>query len=271
MTHPVATHQLTPEGIAEGLRTVRVGRRIVVLPEIDSTNTHALETIAPREGHAADGTVIFAERQTAGRGRLGRSWHSPTGASLMFTALLHEPENAARAAFWTMAAALGVARGIEAATDVSPQIRWPNDVYVGPRKLAGILVEARLTRGDAWIAVGIGLNCLQQPAHFPDDIRPGATSLEIESSSPIDRAGVARSILLSLDDYFVRPSLVRDELLAAEWSARSSDIGQHVTLRNGPEQFTGRIIDVHPREGLLLHLDIGGRRHFDPATTSRVK
>ncbi len=271
MTHPEATHQLTPEGIAEGLRAVRVGRRIVVLPEIDSTNTHALETIAPREGHAADGTVIFAERQTSGRGRLGRRWHSPTGASLMFTVLLHEPENAARAAFWTMAAALGVARGVESATDISPQIRWPNDVYVGSRKLAGILVEARLTRGDGWIAVGIGLNCLQQPAHFPDEIRTSATSLEIESTSPIDRAAVARNILQVLDEYFAQPSLVREDALAAEWSDRSSDIGQHVTLRSGLEPFTGRIIDVHPREGLLLHLDIGGRRHFDPATTSRVK
>ncbi|MBK8271157.1 MAG: biotin--[acetyl-CoA-carboxylase] ligase [Planctomycetes bacterium] len=293
-----SAHQLSENDISTGLITRRVGRRIIVLPKVDSTNTHALQTLAPRDGPAADGTVVFAERQTAGRGRLGRTWHSPAGASLMCTTLLREPENAARAAFWMMAGALAVVKAIESATDVSPQIRWPNDIYVGPRKLAGILVEASVIARDsmhcgtavsavnngeiaapqsastygissAWLAIGIGINCLQQPAHFPDEIRAGSTSLDIESRGPIDRIALARALLTQLDAVFANPAAISEDDLAAEWSAHSADIGQRVTLVHGREQATGVILDIHPREGLLLQPDAGPPRHFDPATTSR--
>lgn len=275
-----SAHQLSENDISTGLATRRVGRRIIILPEVDSTNTHALQTLAQRDGRAADGTVVFAERQTAGRGRLGRTWHSPAGASLMCTTLLHEPKNAARAAFWMMAGALAVVKAIESATDVSPQIRWPNDIYVGPRKLAGILVEASVVTRDepiasagplssAWLAIGIGINCLQQPAHFPDEIRAGSTSLDIESRGPIDRIALARALLTRLDAVFANPTAVSEDDLATEWSAHSADIGQRVTLVQGQEKVTGVILDIHPREGLLLQPDAGPPRHFDPATTSR--
>lgn len=295
---PDSPHLLSAGAIAAELRTARVGRRVTVLPEIDSTNTFALQTLAPREGPDADGTAVFAERQTAGRGRLGRQWHSPTGASVMCTILLHEPNNAARPAFWMMGAAVAVARTIEGTTDVSPQIIWPNDIYVGEKKLAGILVEATVTgsaleisQGDrtdiaaprgitrrdkssnhaaAWIAIGIGINCLQQPMHFPEALRTCSTSLHIESRDPIDRLTLARRLLRELDALFAEPARVSDDDLTAEWCRRSADIGRRVTLISGREQVSGVILDIHPREGLVLQPDIGSRRHFDPATTSRA-
>lgn len=279
-----APHALSPGQIAEGLHPRRVGRRIVVLPEIDSTNSYALQMLAVREGEAADGTVVFAERQTTGRGRLGRSWHSPAGASVMCTTLLNEPVHVARPAFWMMTAGLAVVRAIEAATVISPTIRWPNDVYVGSRKVAGILVEASVVAGgsdlktpisigaaSAWLAIGIGINCLQQAAHFPPEIRNGATSLDIESKSPIDRMAVARALVMQMDGFFADPASIDDDRLAAEWCAASADIGARVVLACGEERHLGVILDVHPREGLVLQLDDGPRRHFDPATTSRVK
>jgi len=274
-------HSLTEDAIKAGLRTCRVGRRIIVMPEVDSTNTHALQCIAPEAGPDADGTVVFAERQTAGRGRLGRAWHSPTGASLLFTVILSETEPLRCVARWMMAAAVSVVRGIEATTDVSPTIRWPNDVCVSGRKLAGILVETRTlaaSRGaeassgrdeGRVVAIGIGVNCLQHAGHFPGEIRSAATSLELETSKPVDRPLIARGILEALDAVLRDSEETGDSRLAALWARHSADIGTRVTLASGGERFTGRILDIEPSQGLLLQLDTGARRHFDPSTTTR--
>lgn len=282
-------HTLTATDLSNELDTSRVGSHIIVLPEIDSTNTYALETIASK-GDKTDGTVVLAERQTSGRGRFGRSWESPMGASLMFTVLLWERERARRPAFWIMAAGVSVVRGIEAATDVTPTIRWPNDVYIDEKKLAGILVEARweveldeipastTTQSNDQqpfsrripVAIGVGVNCLQQTGHFSEEIRERATSLDLVSSQPVDRTAVCRSILQALDHYFSRLSDVGDEQLMKDWFEHTSDIGARATLISSGEEFSGRIVDVHPEHGLVLQLDRGGRKHFDPATTSRL-
>jgi BirA family biotin operon repressor/biotin-[acetyl-CoA-carboxylase] ligase len=279
-------------------RVRRVGRNVVVLPEVDSTNSYALDVLLLQHGAAADGWAIFAEYQTAGRGRLGRSWHSPRGAGLTFTVLLCEaadspptaphsalspPHSALRTphsvpppARLVMAAAVAVAAGIEQAADVEPEIRWPNDLYVRGKKLAGILIETRSTAvlgddaaaGVSAAAIGIGVNCLQHAGHFPPELRGQATSLDLESPHPVDRAGVARAILRQLDVRLAADQT--DDELAAAWRSRSTDIGAYVTLADHGRTFTGRIIDVQPRTGLLLQLDTGAPREFDPATTTRV-
>lgn len=275
--------QLSVELLSDGLNTRRVGRRILVLPQVDSTNTYALETVAASAGAQADGTVVFTEHQTAGRGRLGRSWHAPTGASLLMTTLLWEADDRP-SAYWCMAAAVAVVRGIEAATDLDPMIRWPNDVYIDGRKVAGILVEVRrpdliadrgLPAGEkktqgAFVAIGIGVNCLQHAGHFPEEIRQQATSLEMASAHAVDRVSVAQAIMRALDDVSGVSGTISDAQLAADWTERSGDIGTATTLVSGGQQFDGRIVDVHPQHGLVLQLETGARRHFDPATTSRL-
>ncbi len=275
-------HTLTEDAIGAALRCCRVGGRIIVLPDVDSTNTYALERVAVEAGTDIDGTVIFAERQTAGRGRLGRSWHSPTGASLLFTVLLREVGPLRCVARWMMAAAVSVVRGIEATTDVSPAIRWPNDVCVNGLKLAGILVETRKPlcgqgvevlpgRDEGLIvAIGVGVNCLQHAGHFADEIRSSATSLELATSMPVDRVLVARGILEALDGVLRDSAESGDAQLAASWAHYSEDIGTRVTLASGGERYTGRILDIEPSQGLLLQLDTGARRHFDPSTTTRL-
>lgn len=266
MTRPA--HLLDADAIIAGLDVHRVGRRIVVLPEVDSTNTFALKLA---EGPNVDGVVVFAERQTSGRGRLGRVWHCPNGAGLMFTVLLRETVGATTPAAWMMLAGIAVVRGIMDSTDVVPSLRWPNDVYVQERKLAGILVESR--RGDdgiETIAIGIGLNCLQQAGHFPPEVRDRAVSLDMLSDAPIDRHSVACRVLASLDTALLE-MIHRDESRLIDlWQTHSADIGARVELQSNGHTFRGRIIDVHPRDGLLLQLDDGGRRQFDPAVTTRA-
>lgn len=269
MTPAAPAHQLVADEIQRDLGTDRIGRSVVVLPDVDSTNTYALD--GQTAGELDDGAVVFAEHQTAGRGRLGRSWQSPRGASLTFTVLLLEPQDRAAAARWMMAGAVAVAQCIGQETDVAPMVRWPNDVYVGPRKLAGILVETRrAVAGSIAVAIGIGLNCLQHEGHFPPELRPKATSLEIESSHPIDRTALARSLLRRLDALLAGSHPQSNLTLAGQWRELSDDLGASATLICNGEHFTGRILDVHPATGLVLQLDAGGRRHFDPQTTARI-
>lgn len=265
MTPVDPPHQLDAEAILRGLGTSRIGRKVVVLPEINSTNTYALDHVAE------DGTVVFAEYQTAGRGRRGRSWHAPRGAALTLTVQLIEPPGRVTPARWIMAGAIAVAQAITRETDLSPQLRWPNDLYIRGKKLAGILVETRRRRADALaVAIGIGINCLQHAAHFPTALRDGATSLEMESSHPIERMALARALLQRLDALLSASASPSDDELAEQWRELSADIGTRVRLLSDGQESCGQIIDVHPAAGLLLQLDAGGRRHFDPQTTSRL-
>ncbi len=265
------SHQLTADLLRDNLIIDRIGRQITVLPDVDSTNAYALDHVATKHGPSSDGHVIFAEHQTAGRGRLGRTWLSPRGAGLTLTALLWEQPGALPTARLIMAAAIAVARAVERATDIVPSIRWPNDVYVKNKKLAGILVEARACANQPMpIAVGIGLNCLQHRSHFPPELRDTATSLEIESRQPIDRATVAKALLTELDRCFSKSRPLADEAIADEWRQRSSDIGARVTLTCDGQSFTGQIIDINPHAGLLLQLDNGTRQEFDLATITRA-
>lgn len=313
------SHRLTIEELAQGLDTVRIGRRLHVFDELDSTNTHALEHLRD-VGRSADGAVIFTEHQTAGRGRLGRRWQSPRGASLLFTVLLVEPRNRERlhkggavrpqpgsadrlranatrkahsqlatsespgrhepvgsathqaaAPRLSLLTSVAAAEAIRKATDVEAVIRWPNDLYVGQKKLAGILIETRdWPTGLLATAIGIGVNCLQQPGHFPPDLARPATSLDIESARPVDRAAVARAVIKRLDQLLadMHDPLYTD--VHEAWKKLSNDIGQRVTLVESGIEHTGRILDLDPADGLLLQLDTGARRAFYAHSTTRL-
>ena len=264
-----ASGRLTAASITENLGVERVGRSVRVLDEIDSTNSHVLRSAGAGDP-APDGAVVIAERQSAGRGRLGRSWVAPRGAGLTFTVALHEPLDRYSPSRLTMAATVALVDGIADVTDVEPAIRWPNDVWVGDRKLAGILVESMPLIGEIrFVALGIGLNCLQQPGHFPPALRDRATSLEIESRAPIDRLCVCRAVLRRLDAALLHPNARTDDDWVSSWRERSADIGTRATLIDAGDRFTGRILDIDPRAGLLVQLDTGSRRHFDPCTTTR--
>jgi len=270
----VTAHRLTADAVSTGMTVRRIGRRLIVLDEIDSTNTYALEQLR-QHGLTADGTVVFAEHQTAGRGRLGRQWQSPRGASLLFTVLLVEQRSTGRsiesASQLTMLGAIAVAEAIRNSTDVEPVIRWPNDLYVKDRKLVGILIETRdWSSGLLATAMGIGVNCLQQPAHFPPGLARPATSLDIESARPVDRATIARAILSRLDHCLSESDRRLDSDIRETWKRLSNDIGQRVTLSESGIEHAGRILDVDPLDGLLLQLDTGARKAFHPSTTTRL-
>lgn len=271
--------------LRDGLATSRIARSILVLSEVPSTNSAAFDLAA---SGAEDGTVIFTDHQPQGRGRLGRTWVSPRSASILCSVLLIDQPNEKAQSLDTCAMnlATGIAVVDAVATtvpDIEPVIRWPNDVMVAARKLSGILIETRplavqspeRAQGGSnasadsdrrAVVVGIGINCLQHRAHFTTAGLHHATSLDAESKESIDRTEVARRLLQELDAWLARP--VSHDVLRREWLDRAEPLGQHIRLRLAGEQFSGRTIDIDPTAGLVVELDAGGRRVFDPNLTS---
>ncbi|NLX22420.1 MAG: biotin--[acetyl-CoA-carboxylase] ligase [Phycisphaerae bacterium] len=266
---------LTAESLRAGRTPRRVGRRILVLDEVDSTNTVALDAAAEPD---ADGLVIFAEAQTAGRGRLGRSWISPRGASLLTSILLIEPRHVAASgpagdsakvgAWLTQVTAVAVCEAVREVTDVTPAIKWPNDIRVGGRKLGGILIESRRVGPDAiaWV-LGIGLNCLQHEGHFPPELHGHATSLDLVASHGVDRTAVGRELLRRLDDWLASRSWGETKEAHAAWMSFAEPLGQKVRVRRQGCEFAGWTVEIDPVGGLIVRLEGGQLEWFDPMLT----
>jgi len=262
------TAGLNASDIASSLKSARIGRRLTCLAQCDSTNTFALAEIA-RDALDVDGLVIFSEHQTAGRGRLGRIWHAPRGASLLMTVVLTgDPSAAPRLG---LAAGIAIRDAIHEITGVDVELTWPNDAHVRGRKVAGVLIESVRRAGlHAAHAVGIGINCLQTPAHFPVELRNRATSLEIESHHAVDRTALASALLRHLNLRLLSALIASDEALAVDWRRYSSDIGRRIELVHAGRQFSGTVLDIDATHGLWLQLDDGGRCRFDPLTASKA-
>jgi BirA family biotin operon repressor/biotin-[acetyl-CoA-carboxylase] ligase len=244
------------------LRTHRVGRTLFVLDEVDSTNRWVLDRPA---GESIDGIVVAAERQTSGRGRQGRSWECPKGAGLLFTLGLDDRKGGPPSALLPLLVPLAVCNALDEATEIHAEIKWPNDIVVGGRKLGGILIETRATPAGVRTAIGIGINCLQQAGHFASGLRARATSLEILSRHPIDRSRVLVAMLEALDR-ILTTSAAAEEVCTA-WRRRAVGLGGRVQLCHDGRTFSGNLLDVDPSAAILVQLDEGGRRLFDAART----
>ncbi len=249
----------------------RLGRHLVLLDQADSTNTWLLA----RAERLGDGAVVLAEYQTAGRGRLGRSWLAPRGSSILMSVLLIEPPESALLPLATAAASLAAVAAVERETTCIPRLRWPNDIVARGRKLGGVLAESRPVASAGATAralvVGIGLNCYQQTAHFAGELAHRATSLEIECREPVSRAALARCLLGDLDARLADATTPGGpERLMRDWAARCDDIATRVTLRENGRLYTGTVLDVVDNGDLLVQLDQGGRRRFESTTTTRI-
>jgi BirA family biotin operon repressor/biotin-[acetyl-CoA-carboxylase] ligase len=195
----------------------------------DSTNSDALA--AARAG-APHGAVYFADEQLAGRGRGDHAWHSAAGQGLYVSILLRPSSAANRLPLLPLAAGLAAAQAIHVATSLSVDLRWPNDLLIGPRKVGGILVEARIEAGNvAFAVVGIGINVHQRD--FPADVSTPATSLDLEASSRISR----QSLLIELLNSIERETHDLNDPTAAESISRRV---QHVST-----WIAGRRVQVH--------------------------
>lgn len=232
-----------------------VGRDIRVFKETGSTND-TIEKIA-RDG-APEGVVVFAESQTRGRGRLGRSWLSPAGKGLWFSVLLRPNLRPLETTRLTVAAATAIRRAIRTVTRLGADIKWPNDLLVNGRKVAGILTELSAETDQVrYIILGVGIDVNQAPTDFPDELSEVAGSLSMAAGSVIDRAILATAVLRELDRDYARVCSGEFQAVAEEWESACGTLGRAVRIRIGDRVIEGRAESLDPDGALLVRTQHG--------------
>lgn len=233
--------------------------------ELDSTNTR-IKAMA-KEG-APHGTVLIADRQTGGHGRMGRSFHSPGGVGVYLSILLRPNCSPMELMHLTCATAVAMCDAVEASAFFRPGIKWTNDLVSGKRKLGGILTELGLTsRGMVdYAIIGIGINCCQQTGDFTPDIRSIAGSLSMVTGKEIDRSKVAAAMMDAL--HRMSKSLLTDKAAMLESYRKDCiTVGQDISLIRGDEIRHGHAVDVDEEGALVVRFPDG---HTESVSSGEV-
>jgi len=229
-------------------------REIIVFEETGSTNDVAVQF---GRQETLSNVAIFAERQTAGRGRFGRKWESASHRGLWFSLLLRPELPVAHWPRLTAWAAVAIAAALEKAAPCEAAIKWPNDVFLDGKKAAGILIEMVADAGQQPFAVvGIGVNVAHEVDDFPEELRGTATSLRLAAGRPVERAAVAAAILVELDRYY--PLLRSDfDAVLSQARSRSFILGKRIRVHSGKNVLEGVAEDLDVDGHLLLRMEDG--------------
>ena len=253
-----APDRLIETEISQDLKTALVGRKVICYDAVDSTNL-VLKKLA-REG-AEDGTVVVADSQGTGRGRMERAFFSPPGKGIWVSILLRPtflPQDAPKC---TLMAAVAVARAMEA-FGLRAEIKWPNDILHDGRKLVGILTEmsAEMDRVN-YVVIGIGINVNIAPEDFPAELRAIATSLMQMKGAPMPRVAFLQELLRALDDLYTSVQREGFAPVLAAWREYAVTLGQEVRVI-GPAgvEFEGVAADIDAEGALLVDMAEGRRR-----------
>lgn len=247
---------LDADKIRSGLKTKRIGRKILVFDTVKSTNDIAAQYV---NEHSNDGLVIIAEQQTAGKGRAGNKWHSEKAQSLLCSVLLANEELDAEILSFTIAVATA-----EAISETA-RIKWPNDIILSGKKVAGILLESKQTEHGRAYVIGTGINCHQK--EFPDELNSTATSIDLETGTICDRILLSRRLLSSIE-HWIHTARTKPEKVVNKWKRRSLLLGQRITVIHNGRHFSGNCVGIDPSAGLVLHLDSGTLGFFPANQTS---
>lgn len=242
--------------IQDALQGIAWVRRLVYLPVTTSTNDVAR---ALAQDKAPEATLVVADEQTAGRGRMGRAWWAPPNTCLLMSVLLRPPLSPTQALRLTMIAGLATAEAIERATGLAAQLKWPNDIWLRHKKAGGILTETALTGEQLEYAiVGIGLNVnatfREQPA-----LAETATSLKLETGQEIDRLTVLRELVERLAGWYAQ--ITRPQVKNA-WAARLMTLGQPVSIQQPIGRLEGTAEGVDDDGALLVRTADGALRRL---------
>jgi BirA family biotin operon repressor/biotin-[acetyl-CoA-carboxylase] ligase len=245
------TARFSAKALRESLTTSFVGRRLEYRAVLGSTQDLARELA---QAGAAEGTVILAGRQTAGRGRLERSWVSP-GGGIYLTVVVRPPAEHLKAL--VTIAGLAVARGIERVAGLETSLKWPNDVLVGGRKIGGILSESELMgQSVSYALVGIGVNVNADMVAYPERA-PLATSVMTELGREVSREALAAGILNEFEALYLAAQA--GEPIHKEWRARLGMLGKEVRVHFGEQVEEGLAEDVDRDGNLILRQADGSR------------
>ena len=256
---------LNVDHIEDARGIASIGHKVVLFKSTASTNDIAWEYAA---GNAHHGLCVLAESQIKGRGRRGRSWYSNPGDSILASILLLDQPMELE--LLTLTAAVATAEAIQTFCKLPCRIKWPNDILVNGKKLAGILVEKRIVRNRHHFVIGIGINCNQSSAFFEThDLRIPATSLAIETGQSIDRTQLVCILLEKLEKWLEKSH--DTQAITSRWQQLSDLLGRHIIVESDNRQYSGFCRGIDPAEGLVVQLDTGPVRIFNANHTSILK
>lgn len=247
-----------PEEIRNGLHCRRFGKKIFAFQSIDSTNTRARLLAGSGE---EEGTLVIAEEQTAGKGRLGRTWQATSGENLTFSIILRPDIPPEKINLLPLGIAVAAARAIDTSTGISVCCKWPNDLLLDGKKCAGILMESAMgSRGVEYLVVGIGINVNQRI--FPEELRQKATSLSLHAGRPADRVTLLRALLESLEAHYDAYLGGGFDSVVPSWLSLAPIIGRRVTADTQGTLLIGTVIGISADGGLQIRTDAGDRTLF---------
>jgi BirA family biotin operon repressor/biotin-[acetyl-CoA-carboxylase] ligase len=236
--------------LLQRLDGLRLGRPLYLFQEIGSTNDYAKRLA---EGGAPAGALVLAEAQTHGRGRAGRDWLTPPGSALALSLILRPALPAVQAARLVMLAGVAACAALAQAAGLRAALKWPNDVLISGKKVAGILVETAL-RGETldYAVLGLGLNVRWSPA--PEQVDFPATHVEAEAGRAVERERLLYALLAQLDAHY--PALLSGAIFE-DWRARLTMLDTPIELRTEAETLAGRAEGVTPEGALIFRAASG--------------
>lgn len=247
---------LSRERIRQALGSHPWADRVEVLDEVGSTNTLAKELAAKG---APAGTVLIADRQSAGRGRMGRSFLSPGGVGVYFSVILRPECRPGALMHLTCATAVAMCDAVEAAFGFRPGIKWTNDLVVGRQKLGGILTELSLNPKTGlvdWAIVGVGINCRQRPEDFDESIRDMACSAAMVMGADADRNRLAAEMIRA-SEQMNRQLLTGREAMLERYRTDCVTLGKQISVLRGNEVFHATALSVDDEGGLVIRREDG--------------
>ena len=253
-----ATAPLDVARLRDLVKSQRLGGKLHYFSRIGSTNSHARELA---ESGAAEGEFVVAESQSDGRGRLRRRWESPPFVNLYLSLILRPRLPPRHAPQITLAAAVSLAETVSAFLPKAPAIKWPNDILIDGKKVAGILTEAACdAQRVEYVILGIGLNVNYRRADMPEELRDRATSLADAIGKTVSRESVLTRLIHDLDRCYGELEQIGFEVLRPRWQAHFSLRGQMVRVEHNGQSIVGRALDIDPEGGLIVEDDRGQRR-----------
>ncbi|HUL38613.1 MAG TPA: biotin--[acetyl-CoA-carboxylase] ligase [Thermodesulfobacteriota bacterium] len=249
---------LTPSEIKPILKTKWMGRTIHHLHSLDSTNSKAYQLAL---NGAEEGEVVIAESQEKGRGRLGRQWFSPPFLNLYLSVILRPKIPPHQASLITLMAAVATADAIEKFSGLPPLIKWPNDILLRDRKVAGLLNEIHSEMDRIhFVILGIGVNLNMDGKTFSKEIRAVATSLRIEMGRTVSRKAFLQFLLLELERWYSIFLKEGSNAILKAWRDRAQIKGRRVKITSFSETLAGVAVDVDSDGALILETEDGKRK-----------
>jgi len=220
---------LSSETLAALLPSKTLNQSLFVFEELTSTNTFALELA---KNPISQGTVVLADRQTAGRGRLQRSWFSPPGANI-YGSLIFSFNSQLQAMGWIpLMAGIAIAQAIEDHAEIGITLKWPNDILIDERKVGGILCESfKRSSIETCVVIGFGINVNLSELAFPKDLELTATSLQIQTQQPLDRHHLLKSIITTIEQGWEALISQGPQACQLAYSSRCSTLGKQIQVQ----------------------------------------